>query len=155
MNYEIVDNDLYKDYDYLNDVIKKTLEHENALDAYLSVIFVDNEEIKDINKNYRNIDKETDVISFALEDNKEDIVGERILGDIFISIPKMKEQAIEYNHSEKRELSFLCCHGLLHLLGYDHVTSKEDEEKMFKLQDDILSSLNIERWILWNVDLLV
>lgn len=145
MNYEIVDNNLYIDYDYLHDVIKKTLEHENAIDAYLSVIFVNNEEIKDINKNYRNIDKETDVISFALEDNNEDIVGERILGDIFISIPKMKEQAIEYNHSEKRELSFLCCHGLLHLLGYDHVTNKEDEEKMFKLQDEILSSLNIER----------
>ena len=145
MNYEIVDNKLYKDYDYLNDVIKKTLEHENAIDAYLSIIFVDNDEIKDINKTYRNIDKVTDVISFALEDNNEDIVGERILGDIFISIPKMIEQARDYNHSEKRELSFLCCHGLLHLLGYDHVNSKEEEKEMFNLQDEILSSLGIER----------
>ena len=145
MNFEIIDNNLYKDYDYLNDVIKKTLEHENAIEAYLSVIFVDNEEIKDINKKYRNIDNPTDVISFALEDNKEEIVGERILGDIFISIPKMKEQAVLYNHSEKRELSFLCCHGLLHLLGFDHVNNKEEEKEMFDLQDEILSSLGIER----------
>ena len=145
MNFEIEDNNLYKDYDYLNDVIKKTLEHENASDAYLSVIFVDNDEIKEINKTYRNIDSITDVISFALEDNNEKIIGERILGDIFISIPKMIEQAKEYNHSEKRELSFLCCHGLLHLLGYDHVNSKEEEKIMFNLQDEILSSLNIER----------
>ena len=145
MNYEIIDNNLYKDYDYLNDVIKTTLEHENASDAYLSVVFVDNDEIKEINKTYRNKDLVTDVISFALEDNNEEIIGERILGDIFISIPRMKEQAKAYGHSQKRELSFLCCHGLLHLLGYDHVNSKEAEKEMFKLQDEILSSLNIER----------
>ena len=145
MNYEIVDNKLYKDYDYLYDVINKTLEHENAKDAYLSVVFVDNNEIRDINKTYRNIDKVTDVISFALEDNDEEIIGERILGDIFISIPRMKEQARVYGHSEKRELSFLCCHGLLHLLGYDHVNNKEEERIMFDLQDEILSYLNIER----------
>ena len=145
MNYEIIDNNLYKDYDYLNDVIKTTLEHENASDAYLSVIFVDDDEIKEINKTYRNKDLVTDVISFALEDNNEEIIGERILGDIFISIPRMKEQAKAYGHSQKRELSFLCCHGLLHLLGYDHVNSKEEEKEMFKLQDEILSSLNIER----------
>lgn len=145
MNFEIVDNNLYKDYKYLYDVIKATLKHENASDAFLSVIFVDNEEIKNINKTYRNIDRETDVISFALEDNKEQIIGERILGDIFISIPKMKEQAILYGHSEKRELSFLCAHGLLHLLGYDHVNSKEEEKIMFDLQDEILNSLEIRR----------
>ena len=145
MNYEIVDNDLYKNYDYLNDVIKATLEHENALDAYLSVIFVDNKEIQEINRNYRNIDRVTDVISFDLEDNNEQIIGDRILGDIYISIDKMKEQATLYNHSEKRELSFLTCHGLLHLLGYDHVNSKEEEKIMFDLQDEILSSLHIER----------
>ena len=145
MNFEIIDNDLYKDYDYLYDVIKKTLEHENASDAYLSVVFVDNDEIRDINKTYRNIDKVTDVISFALEDNHEEIIGDRILGDIFISIPRMIEQATEYGHSQKRELSFLCCHGLLHLLGYDHVNNSEEEKIMFSLQDEILSSLNIER----------
>lgn len=145
MNFEIVDNNLYKDYSYLNDVIKKTLEHESASDAYLSVIFVDNDEIKRINKEYRHIDKVTDVISFALEDNNEQIIGDRILGDIYISIPRMEEQAKEYGHSEKRELSFLCCHGLLHLLGYDHVNNAEEEKVMFDLQDKILESLNIVR----------
>ncbi len=145
MNYEIVDNNLYKDYDYLNDVIKTTLEHENAADAYLSVIFVDNDEIQEINRTYRNIDRVTDVISFALEDNDEKLVGDRILGDIYLCIPRMKEQAKEYNHSEKRELSFLVCHGLLHLLGYDHVNNKEEEKVMFDLQDEILDSLNITR----------
>ena len=68
-----------------------------------------------------------------------------MLGDIFISIPKMQEQAREYGHSEKRELSFLVVHGLLHLLGYDHMKSKEDEKIMFDLQDEILESLNILR----------
>ena len=145
MNYEIVDNNLYKDYDYLNDVIKTTLKHENASDAYLSVIFVDNDEIQEINRTYRNIDRVTDVISFALEDNDEKLVGDRILGDIYLCIPRMKEQAKEYNHSEKRELSFLVCHGLLHLLGYDHVNNKEEEKVMFDLQDEILDSLNITR----------
>lgn len=145
MNYEIVDNNLYKDYDYLDDVIKTTLDHENASDAYLSIIFVDNDEIQNINRTYRNIDRVTDVISFALEDNNEEIVGERILGDIYLCIPRMKEQAIEYGHSEKRELSFLVCHGLLHLLGYDHVNNKEEEKIMFDLQDEILDSLNIKR----------
>ena len=145
MNYEIVDNNLYKDYDYLDDVIKTTLGHENASDAYLSIIFVDNDEIQNINRTYRNIDRVTDVISFALEDNNEEIVGERILGDIYLCIPRMKEQAIEYGHSEKRELSFLVCHGLLHLLGYDHVNNKEEEKIMFDLQDEILDSLNIKR----------
>ena len=145
MNYEIVDNNLYKDYDYLNDVIKTTLEHENAADAYLSVIFVDNDEIQEINRTYRNIDRVTDVISFALEDNDEKLVGDRILGDIYLCIPRMREQAKEYNHSEKRELSFLVCHGLLHLLGYDHVNNKEEEKVMFDLQDEILDSLKITR----------
>ena len=145
MNYEIVDNNLYKDYDYLDDVIKTTLDHENASDAYLSIIFVDNDEIQNINRTYRNIDRVTDVISFALEDNNEEVVGERILGDIYLCIPRMKEQAIEYGHSEKRELSFLVCHGLLHLLGYDHVNNKEEEKIMFDLQDEILDSLNIKR----------
>lgn len=145
MNYQIVDNNLYSKYDYLNDVIEATLKHENATDAYLSVIFVSSDEIHEINKTYRNIDRVTDVISFALEDNNEQIVGERILGDIYVCIDKMKEQAIEYEHSEKRELSFLVCHGLLHLLGYDHVNSKEEEKIMFSLQDEILNSLDIRR----------
>lgn len=141
-NYSIVDNNLYQDYEYLNSVIEKTLEHEDASDAILSIIFVDEETIQNINKEYRGLDRITDVISFALEDNKDIDMGVRLLGDIYICIKRMQEQALMYEHSEKRELSFLCCHGLLHLLGYDHQT-KEDEEKMFKLQREILESLNI------------
>ena len=145
MNYEIIDNNLYKNYAYLKDVINKTLEHENAKDAYLDIIFVDDKEIKKINKEYRSIDKVTDVISFAFEDNKDLPNNIRLLGSIYICIPKMIEQAQEYGHSEKRELAFLVCHGLLHLLGYDHVNSKEEEKIMFNLQDEILDSLDIRR----------
>ena len=145
MNYEIIDNDLYKDYSYLNKVIETTLEHEKATNAYLDIIFVDNKEIQSINKKYRQIDKITDVISFAFEDNHDLPSNIRMLGSIYVCIPKMISQALEYNHSEKRELSFLVCHGLLHLLGYDHVNSKEEEKIMFNLQDEILNNLDIRR----------
>ena len=95
-------------------------------------------------KEYRHVDRVTDVISFAFEDNEEMRYNDiRVLGDIYICIPQMKRQAIEYGHSEKRELSFLVCHGLLHLLGYDHTKSEEDEKIQFGLQDKILSELNI------------
>ena len=96
----------------------------------------------EMNRDYRGIDRTTDVLSFALEDEGkfEDF---RELGDIFVSIPKMKAQAKEYGHSEKRELSFLVCHGLLHLLGYDHTRSEEEEKIQFGLQDKILSELDI------------
>ena len=145
MNFEIVDNNLYKDYNYLNDVIEATLEHENAKDAYLSVIFVDNEEIKRINKEYRNIDRETDVISFALEDEMDIEYDDfRLLGDIYISIDKAISQAEEYGHSLLREICFLATHGILHLLGYDHM-KPEDEEKMFGLQNELLDGYDIKR----------
>lgn len=143
--YEINDNYGYQNYEYLDEVITKVFEHENVHNAICSIIFVDNEEIHQINKERRGVDRATDVISFALEDNPDDFDEFRILGDIFISIPKMQEQAKEYGHSEKRELSFLVVHGLLHLLGYDHMKSKKDEEIMFSLQDEILESLNILR----------
>ena len=145
MNFEIVDNGLYSDYDYLNDVINETLEHEDALNSSFSVIFVSDEEIREINKNYRGIDKVTDVISFAFEDSADIELPIRMLGEIYVSIPRMKEQAREYQHSEKRELSFLVCHGLLHLLGYDHTKSKEEEIRQFSLQDLILDGLGIVR----------
>jgi len=144
-NYNITDNSLYKDYDYLYEVIDYTLEHEKVKNAIFSIIFVTSEEIQKINKEYRNIDRITDVISFAFEDSKDLEYNDlRVLGDIYVCIPRMKEQAIEYGHSEKRELSFLVVHGLLHLLGYDHMT-KEDEEKMFKLQELILNDKDIKR----------
>ena len=128
-----------KNYDYLNDVIKRTLKHEKVKNATFSIVFVGNEKIQEINRNYRNIDKVTDVISFAFEDNEEIVYNNlRFLGEIFICIPKMIEQAEEYGHSEIRELAFLTVHGLLHLLGYDHM-EKNDEEIMFKLQEVILN----------------
>ena len=110
-----------------------------------NIIFVDNNYIHELNKNYRNVDRPTDVISFALEDGGMVNASEyRMLGDIYISIDKAKEQAIEYGHSFLRELSFLSVHGLLHLLGYDHMT-KEDEKVMFGLQEEILNGYGIKR----------
>ena len=143
-NFTIVDNNLYSDYDYLNSVINRTLKELNVSNAIFSIIFVSLEEIHKLNKQYRGIDRPTDVISFALEDDADKIMDLRILGDIYICIDKMKEQAISYGHSNKRELSFLTVHGLLHLLGYDHQT-KEEEEVMFGLQEKILKEEDICR----------
>lgn len=144
-NYSIIDNDLYQNYDYLNEVINHTLEVMDAKESIFTIIFVTPEEIHELNKQYRGVDRVTDVISFALEDAHDVSLSDiRVLGDIYICIDRMKEQALEYGHSETRELSFLTVHGLLHLLGYDHQT-KEDEEIMFGLQRKILSDLNINR----------
>ncbi|MBF0715279.1 rRNA maturation RNase YbeY [Gemelliphila palaticanis] len=116
----------------------------------LSVSFVGLEEIHSINKEYRGIDRPTDVISFALNDKTEDeieIIGgdeTNYLGDIIICVEKIEEQAKEYNHSFERELGFLAVHGFLHLLGYDHMT--EDEEKiMFSKQNKILEEYGLLR----------
>ncbi len=144
-DYTIVDNDLYKDYDYLPEVLDLALKHEKVNNAIFSIVFVDDEEIRRINKEYRGIDRVTDVISFAFEDNKDLEYNDiRLLGDIYICIPKMKSQAEEYGHSKKRELSFLTVHGLLHLLGYDHM-NEEEEKIMFDLQELILDEANIKR----------
>ena len=124
------------------DFALKKLDLDNVV---FNVIIIDNEEIHKINKEYRGIDRPTDVISFALEDDDSFIqLDKRILGDIYISIEKAKEQANEYGHKLLRELCFLTIHGILHLLGYDHMT-KEDEEEMFGLQERILSEYGIER----------
>ena len=129
----------------LKKVIDKALESENVSNAIMNVIIIDNEKIHEINKEYRGIDRPTDVISFALEDDKTFVNTDfRVLGDIYISIDKVHEQAKIYGHSERRELSFLTVHGVLHLLGYDHM-KKEDEVVMFKKQDEILNSLGITR----------
>lgn len=144
-DYTIVDNELYQNYEYLNKVIEHTLEHENVKNAIFSIIFVTDDEIHEINKTYRKVDRITDVISFAFEDNEDIMYNDiRMLGDIYICIPQMKRQAKEYGHSEKRELSFLTIHGLLHLLGYDHMTDEEEKE-MFALQELILDDENIKR----------
>lgn len=133
----IIELDDFKKY-FLS--IMKDLQVEDAL---VNIIIVDNEEIKKINKEYRNIDNVTDVISFALED-VEFKTPFRILGDIYISYEKVKEQALKYEHSEKRELYFLATHGLLHLLGYDHMNEKE-EKIMFDLQKELLDKYDIKR----------
>lgn len=108
----------------------------------VSIVLVNNEEIKRINKEYRKLDVETDVISFALADDLDEYPYE--LGDIFISIDKVYQQAQEYGHSNERELGFLIVHGILHLLGYDHIT-KEEENAMFEIQEQILRSYGLER----------
>ena len=144
-DFVIEDNGLYNDYNYLYDVISYTLEHEKVDNSIFSIIFVDDDEIHEINRNYRNVDRITDVISFAFEDSEDlryNVV--RTLGDIYVCIPQMKRQAKDYGHSEKRELSFLVVHGLLHLLGYDHM-NEEDEKVMFALQEMILDDKNIKR----------
>ena len=135
--------DYKEDYSYLDDVINHTFEVLNITNANMSVILIDDKKMHELNKTYRGVDRSTDVLSFALEDNNSIELPIRELGEVYVSIPKMKEQAKEFNHSEKRELAFLVCHGLLHLLGYDHTKSKEEEEKQFGLQDKVLSDLNI------------
>jgi probable rRNA maturation factor len=143
--YNIEDNELYNDYEYLYDVLDHTLKNQNVDNAIFSVIFVEDEEIHTMNRDYRGVDRVTDVISFAFEDNNDLVYNEiRMLGDIYICIPQMKRQAESYSHSEKRELSFLAVHGLLHLLGYDHM-NEEDEKVMFALQELILNEQNITR----------
>ncbi len=143
-NYEIIDEYGYENYDYLYDVLNYTIKKLNVKNSIFDIIFIDDDRIHEINKDYRGIDRPTDVISFALNDNKKIDTVLNSLGDIFISIPRMKEQSISYNHSEKRELSFLAVHGLLHLLGYDHI-DKKDEKIMFDLQEEILNELGINR----------
>lgn len=143
--YTIVDNNLFKDYDYLYDILDYALEHEKVNNAIFSIVFLNDEEIHNMNREYRGVDRITDVISFAFEDNENLRYNDiRMLGDIYVCIPQMKRQAKSYGHSEKRELSFLVIHGLLHLLGYDHM-NPEDEKKMFALQELILDGKNIKR----------
>jgi len=115
-------------------------------DCELSCIVVDNKEIHRINKEYRHIDRPTDVISFAYEDDEcfELEGAPRELGDIFISVEKAKEQAESYGHSFEREFCFLFTHGLLHLLGYDHM-EEEESKIMFGLQEEILNAQKITR----------
>lgn len=128
----------------IEEVLRHGLEKLETGDVTFNVIFVDNNYIHELNKMYRHIDRETDVITFALEDDKTFNPVDRVLGDVYISIDKAKSQSEEYGHSLKRELCFLATHGLLHLLGYDHM-EKDDEKVMFSLQEDILNEMGITR----------
>lgn len=140
-------NEEIKDLDILKPLLEYAKKTENLEDTELefSVIIIDNKRIHKINKEYRGIDRPTDVISFALEDSEDvNLENYRILGDIYISIDKVKEQAKTYGHSEKRELAFLTVHGFLHLLGYDHM-EPEEEKIMFAKQEEILNGFGITR----------
>ncbi|TCP32348.1 putative rRNA maturation factor [Scopulibacillus darangshiensis] len=152
--------DLYDETEELSksdvQLVLDVLEHARQVmkmegECELSLSFVDNERIQEINAQYRDKDQPTDVISFALEemgDDEIDIIdedGPRVLGDIIVSVQKASEQAESYGHSFQRELGFLVVHGLLHLLGYDHMT-EADEKEMFGLQEDILTSFGLTRF---------
>ena len=129
----------------LDDYIKYVVKELKIGNAIFNIIFIDNEEIRKINREYRNVDRETDVISFALEDNMDVVYDDfRLLGDIYISYEKAIEQAELYNHSVKREVFFLATHGILHLLGYDHM-EEDDEKVMFGKQNKLLDSYGITR----------
>lgn len=130
----------------MNEVLQFALKKENLDCVEFNVILVDNEMIHTLNKTYRGIDRTTDVITFALEDDKTVITSGkmRVLGDIYISLDKAKEQAIEYGHSFMRELCFLSVHGFYHLLGYDH-QNEEEEKIMFSKQEEVLSGYGIKR----------
>ena len=128
-------------------VLLSAIKKEKLEDVSFNLIIVDNEYIHELNKNYRGIDRETDVITFALEDEDSIIVPEeegRNLGDIYISIDKARSQAEEYGHGLLRELSFLAVHGFYHLLGYDHM-NPEDEKIMFAKQEEVLEEYGITR----------
>ncbi|MDD2480546.1 MAG: rRNA maturation RNase YbeY [Lutispora sp.] len=139
-----------------NKIVKAVLDYEDWDDNFeISISFVDNQEMQDLNKEYRNIDAPTDVLSFSMLEFEEDDEGfesdlndyieeELPLGDIVISVERAIEQAGEYGHSKDREIAFLLVHGMLHLLGYDH-EEKADERVMFQKQDTILGILNINR----------
>lgn len=147
MNYfEIINetNEEIKELVEVNKLIEYALKYENLKNVFFNIIIVDNEKIRELNREYRNKDAYTDVISFALEDFDDIKTEVRMLGDIYISIDKAHGQAIDYNHSLLRELSFLSIHGLLHLLGYDHMI-EEEEKIMFSKQKEILDSYGISR----------
>ena len=149
--------DLEKKDEY-EEVVKKVVERcfkeENMENSkmYLSIILTTPNHIHEINNEYRDVDRATDVLSFPIFEKEEidekitnqDFEHEDVLGDIIISIEQVREQAKEYGHSLKRELFFLVTHGIYHLLGYDHMT-EEEEKVMFKKQEDVLNEYGITR----------
>lgn len=155
---EITYNQLEKNENYekiINKVIDECFEHENLdkLNLYISITLTIPDVIHKLNKKYRNVDRATDVLSFPMFEKSEieemlkendTGLGEDVLGDLVISIPKVYEQAEEYGHSFERELSYMCVHGFYHLMGYDHIKD-EDKAEMRKKEDEILNKLGITR----------
>lgn len=144
--FEVINNyGNVEEVDILNNYLKFIVSREKLDNCIFNVILVDDKYIKDLNKEYRGIDKVTDVISFALEDIEDNYESSiRVLGDIYISIDTAYNQATLYNHSKIREICFLATHGLLHLLGYDHM-EENDEIIMFKKQEELLNAYEIQR----------
>lgn len=152
---EYLDIEKKEEYEeVINDVIKKCFLEEglNSTNLYISITLTNAENIRRINKEYRNIDKETDVLSFpmfekdeidAIIESKEYDVDD-VLGDIIISIERVHKQAEEYGHGFKRELAYMIVHGFYHLMGYDHI-KEEDKSKMRPKEEKILQDLNITR----------
>lgn len=129
----------------LEKVIEFACKHMKVENPLLNIVIVDNKKIQEINKLYRNKDAVTDVISFAFEEVKDVKYDDvRFLGEIYISYERCKEQAAEYGHSIKREFCYLAVHGLLHLLGYDHI-KEEDKKVMRVLEEEILNEYDITR----------
>ncbi|MGM0419918.1 MAG: rRNA maturation RNase YbeY [Bacillota bacterium] len=120
----------------IENLAQEVLRKEDVRESELSITFVDNKTIRTLNANYRNKDEVTDVLSFPID--------EELLGEVIISLPVAKVQAEEYNHSLKREICFLIVHGILHILGYDHI-EKKDREKMRKLENEIMEEAGINR----------
>lgn len=147
MNYEYINQSNEKSWKnyrpYISQIVSRILEVLKLDKQYdFSIILVDKETIQNINREYRKIDKVTDVISFASLDDEQLVNFEESveLGDIFINVQAIRDQANDYGHSLKREFCFLVTHGILHLLGYDHL-NKEDEKIMFDLQEEILNEI--------------
>jgi len=127
-------------------VLEFACKHLNIENPLLNIVIVDNEKIREINREYRGKDSVTDVISFAFEEvNDVDYEDVRFLGEIYISYERCKEQARDFGHSVRREFSYLAVHGLLHLLGYDHM-NESDKKVMRALEEEILNEYDIKRW---------
>lgn len=142
----VEENDM--DSQFINQVMAKCFEVEKleSTNLYVSVILTTPAVIKEINKEYREIDKETDVLSFPMFEKEEieHVTEEEALGDIIISVEKVKEQAVEYGHDFKRELAYMLVHGFYHLMGEDHI-QEEDKLKMREKEENVLNGLNLTR----------
>lgn len=142
---EIEKNKKYEEI--ANKVFESCFKEEDLYNykIYISIILTDEKNIQNINKEYRNIDKETDVLSFPMFE-KEEInqakEKEEVLGDIIVCIPVIKKQAVEYGHSEEREFAYMLVHGFYHLMGYDHIV-EEDKVIMRAKEENILNKLGI------------
>jgi len=141
VNKEIYDRDITKKF--VKEITKKILEELNLDKVEVSITLTDNDKIRELNKNWRNKDKETDVLSFPINE-KPLRYRYTVLGDVVISIPFAKRQAEEIGYSYKEEILRLLTHGILHLLGYDHEKDEKEAEIMFSLQDRIFNKLKGE-----------